>query len=340
MGGLGVVGTRVARWTVGRVVPGHICYVTDAELRDRLASGTGRAYLAGGKITSAYLESSWLRLISRWEDTTPEELAATVELCCRRGMRPPSCYADIFHKLYRGAHGAVAANRILASVRRGPWEERWSTPDVVDRAPRYDLNAAYASASRAGLPVGLHPTTDPDRADSLIVGLWGVPHGPRYPRPMHAGEWFGALTSDERRTYRVTPLRVDWGVAWDGITRAPWEILDSLARWLPAHKRVARAYWGGWHSLDAPNELRLTGGEVTASRRLHAIRAHLLWSHTIMTRVHLAMYGPAQSALQVYVDCAWTETPPETGTGPGEFREVFPAPLARPPRSRLYPLDR
>ena len=79
MGGLGVVGTRVARWTVGRVVPGHICYVTDAELRDRLASGTGRAYLAGGKITSAYLESSWLRLISRWEDTTPEELAAIIK---------------------------------------------------------------------------------------------------------------------------------------------------------------------------------------------------------------------------------------------------------------------
>lgn len=240
--------------------------------------------------------------------------------CQAAGMNPPVSFAEPFRHVFRSPILKKSVLSPFDGFVFGGWQEAMmKTPGTYKgKVYWYDINGAYRWAASVGLP-------DPDSAFPL--------ERPDFDRPSiylveggheHFPYWYQnqphVMTNEEGLTLR-RKVKILRGVGFEGPQYDLRPTFEHIEKHFPfCHKRIGRAFWGGWNSYFGPE--RVTWKRGRKENELHNPFYNPLWSAFLTSRIKLRFTPYMANILHVFVDGMLTTAPIETGPGPGEWRSL------------------
>lgn len=325
--------------TVGRVVPGHNCYVPPGAEWEQAIRESLRSWWLNGQCVSAQQRSGGVvRCLTKfpaelWQcpasvrdqesgeiiphayGDTPgaDRFMSFLTECAELGAHAPSSCPDVFHRIFPQQRLTYGNIRLFEGRTRGGWEEAILTGNLPGVWHLYDIRKAYLWASVLGLP--RLASIRRSRAPSSLPGLYAVdlqepqPEAP-YPYNVSTRVIAEARDIDE---FGLRIERIIGGVTWSDVE--PEDVITSRLTGLSFAKHIQSQYWGRWLS-SAPLECR-QGSRVW---RVRNPVYNPIWASLIIGRVRRRVWEVRQTAAHVFCDSVLTQQHLPTGANVGDWR--------------------
>lgn len=326
-------GAPTTAFSVGRLRDNQTSYLPHQMLADLYRLESGRMWSYRGKISTVLWQSvlgapNHAKGMHRFRDQKGKESEHKIgrfieEYKSAGGKDWPSSFACGFH--FQADLPKCRPNGRAFFGRRigGAWQQALQIGRVDEPIWKYDLNSAYGWAATLGLPDprGFRPCKD-YRHDGIFIveGVCEADRQPPYPFQRGRLREY-VVTSDEIQKYKITVLKVRWGIAW-GVVLDLRPSLDDCRSSFTDWKRCLQSFWGRWAAQKGPKCSTFAEGKIKKEWRLPNRDANFIWAHIIVSRVKMRLYEISKDALHVFVDSIFLPRTLPTGSDIGEWKLV------------------
>lgn len=283
---------------------GEVCYVTQKQIIEAAAKyQRGVLYYAGKNIKTYVSPNKVFKSIDALSIKSEGEFWEFIDSAQRSGAGFPSSFGSVFRKLYQFPRVPEVTKKAFEKYVRGGWQEAIKRGVIDERVFQYDINSAYRSATRGGLP-DLESMFMGIQRDGKMVFSIGVSNS-NVSKDFSFYENRGEM-EDER----------DFSISFSKtVDLSPvWEKIDTHFRRDHA-KKIARSFWGSWISRRLLKCVSVGSGK---SWYLPNIYFNPVWSLCITERIRqrLKSYNP----YHVYVDSIIIPYQIPVGDGVGDWK--------------------